>query len=464
MDPAADPADRRGRLGVSIIIGVSACSSGFGFGYNTGIIAPSLDLIAAEFGLGTFQKSVAATSILFGGMLGAIASGPLSRRVGSRPMLLAAGMIYALFACLVALASDFYTLTAARTVLGLALGISSMVTPLYVGETASVRWRGALVSMIQLFITLGILVSYVAGLGLAPGGHWRVMMGLGGVSGVALFGVMLLLPESPRWLLLAGREAQALAAFARLGEPQVDPAKLAGIRAAAAHEGGTWSELFSVRMRPVLVVAAGLFTLQNLCGIDAVLYYAPRIFELAGFHSQSTQLLSTAGVGAINVLATLVAVWLVDRLGRRKLLLAGLVPMIVSLALMAYLLLPSNTDHAIGAAVCLGVFVAGFAISLGPIPFIVMAEIFPLRVRSLGMSVASCSLWLFNMAVTLSFLSLIEGVGGAVTFWIFSGICLAAFGFAYWLVPETRGCSLEQIEADLEAGVPTRLLGRGQSG
>ena len=435
-----------------------ASLSGFLLGYNTGIIAPTLDPLSAAFDLGTMAQQIVATSILLGGMVGAIASGPLTRRYGQRPVLICGGLIYLVFAVGCAASPNFALLVASRTCLGLAVGISSMATPLYVGETSPMRRRGAFVSLIQLFITLGILVSYLVGYAVSDEA-WRSMFALGGVGGIVMAATMILLPESPRWLFLQGRSEEALGSLTRLLGPAAGQAEFRAIEASMSEDEGNWSDLLGRRIRPVLIVAAMMFAFQNLSGIDAIIYYSPKIFSIAGFEGRSAQLLSTMGIGAINVLATIVSLWLVDRVGRRPLLIGGLVPMTLAMAALALSLHLGGPETGYAAVASLAVFVAFFAISLGPLPFVLMAEIFPLRVRSLGMSVAASSLWILNMAVTLTFLSLLETVGSPGTFLLFSAICAVALVFAYRTVPETRGRSLEAIEANVEAGVPTRLLG-----
>jgi sugar porter (SP) family MFS transporter len=435
-----------------------ASLSGFLLGYNTGIIAPTLDPLSAAFDLGTMAQQIVATSILLGGMVGAIASGPLTRRYGQRPVLICGGLIYLVFAVGCAASPNFALLVASRTCLGLAVGISSMATPLYVGETSPMRRRGAFVSLIQLFITLGILVSYLVGYAVSDEA-WRSMFALGGVGGIVMAATMILLPESPRWLFLQGRSEEALGSLTRLLGPAAGQAEFRAIEASMSEDEGNWSDLLGRRIRPVLIVAAMMFAFQNLSGIDAIIYYSPKIFSIAGFEGRSAQLLSTMGIGTINVLATIVSLWLVDRVGRRPLLIGGLVPMTLAMAALALSLHLGGPETGYAAVASLAVFVAFFAISLGPLPFVLMAEIFPLRVRSLGMSVAASSLWILNMAVTLTFLSLLETVGSPGTFLLFSAICAVALVFAYRTVPETRGRSLEAIEANVEAGVPTRLLG-----
>lgn len=446
--------------GLTLAIAGVAAISGLLIGYDTAVIAGALVFIADEFALPTLLKATVVTSILVGALAGAIASGMLSQRFGQRPVLLAAAVIYTVCAAALYVADDIYAVIGWRTGLGAAVGISSMVAPLYLSETAPRRWRGALVSMVQLAITLGILVSYLVGYYFDDHGDWRSMLGCGALPGLALFLGLLFLPESPRWLVLQGRLDEARADFKRIRGHAWDEDEIVLISNAGVEQAG-WSALFSPKVRPVLVVAAGLFLLQNLSGIDAILYYAPTIFSFVGFTSSTGQILATAGLGAVNVVATVLAMWLVDRSGRRPLLLGGTAIMAISMATLAFCLsFGAGADWADQLAViALAVYIIAFALSLGPLPYVLMAEVFPLRVRSLGMSIAAATAWMLNIGVTITFLSLIETIGVGGTFWLYSGVCLLALVFAQSTVPETKGCSLEQIEANLAAGLRTRDLG-----
>jgi sugar porter (SP) family MFS transporter len=371
------------------------------------------------------------------------------------------GVVFAVCALGTAVSVGPWDLGLWRFGLGLAVGAATMVAPLYVAETAPMKWRGALVSAIQLAITTGILVSYLAGLVFAGSADWRMMLGLGLVPALLLLAGLVFLPESPRWLVLAGREADARRAWARLSSEPWPEDEIAVIRHAGDEPAARFRDLFARRLRPVLIVAAGLFLFTNLSGIDAILYYAPEIFRQVGIGGDLGPILATVGLGALNVLATIVAMWLVDRVGRRPLLLWGLAPMAVSLAVMSLALLLDN-DGEIGdvaTVVCLAAYIVAFAISLGPLPYVLMSELFPAAIRALGMSLAAATAWGINAVVSISFLPLVEGIGVSGAFFLFAGICAVAYVFVHILVPETKGRSLEQIERNLLAGRPTRELG-----
>jgi SP family galactose:H+ symporter-like MFS transporter len=439
---------------LAALLATVAAISGFLIGYDTAVIAGALEFIADEFRLGDLAKGAIVTAILVGGLVGAVGGGPVARRLGQRPTLMITAAIFAVCALGSACAFGPWDLGAWRFGLGLAVGAATMVAPLYVAETAPSRWRGALVSAFQLAITSGILVSYLVGLAFTGAGDWRMMLGLGAVPALLLLAGLLFLPESPRWLVLAGREADARTAWQKLSNELWPEGDIALIRRAADAPHARFRDLFAPRLRPALIVAAGLFVFTNLSGIDAILYFAPVIFRDVGVGGEMGPILATVGLGTINVAATVLAIWLVDRVGRRPLLLWGLAPMATSLAVMSLALSLDSSGDIGGTAtvVCLCIFIVAFAVSLGPLPYVLMSELFPAAVRPLGMAVAAATAWGVNAAVSLSFLPLASAIGVSGAFFVFAGVCLIAFVFVQRLVPETKGRSLEEIERSLLGG------------
>ena len=442
------------------LLGAIPALGGLLVGYNTAVVAGALEFVTRDFSLNTVYQELVVTSVLFGALVGAFISGPITNKLGQRKVIQLAGLVCVIGAVGIFFSANVTMLIAFRSLLGIACGIATMVAPLYVAETAPAKFRGAFVSFVQLAITIGIFLSYCTDFLFSNAGNWKAMLGLGVLPGIGLIFGMLALPESPRWLAMNGRVDEARAVLAKLGNQDDEGEILAG--SASASETAAWGELFSGRVLAVSITASGLFLVQNLSGIDGVLYYAPTIFKLVGFEGTTAQILATTGLGAVNVIATIVATGVVDRAGRRPLLLGGLAVMVVSLAVLSFSLMQSNAGPWLGyvAAGSLAVFVAAFAVSLGPIPYVIMSEIFPLRVRSIGMSLAAASAWGCNMVVTVSFLSLIEMLGQANVFWAYCFICLGGLIFSYLRVPETNNCSLEDIEANLMDGVPSRYLGR----
>lgn len=445
---------------LAILLAAVAAISGVLIGYNTAVIAGALEFIVEQYALGDVAAGAVVTAILVGALAGAVGAGPIVRRLGQRPTLILCAAVFAV--CAVGSAFSFgpWDLGCWRFGLGLAVGAATMVAPLYVAETAPTRMRGALVSAVQLAITIGILGSYLVGLAYTSAGNWRIMLGLAAIPAVLMLFGLFYLPESPRWLILAGRETEARTAWSQLSAEPWQEDEIDVIRRAADAPQSRFRDLFAPRLRPVLIVAAGLFLFTNLSGIDAILYYAPVIFREVGIGGDVGPILATAGLGAINVVATVLAMWLVDRTGRRPLLLWGLAGMTLSLVVMtASLSVEISGVDDIAAVVCLGAYIVAFAVSLGPLPYVLMAELFPAAIRPLGMALAAATAWGVNAVVSLSFLPLIGGVGVAGAFLIFAGICALAFVFVHRLVPETKGRSLEQIERNLLAGRKTSELG-----
>lgn len=445
-----------------VLIGLVGSVSGLLIGYCTAVIAPALEFITRDFGLGTLLQGVAVSSVLLGGFVGALLAGSFIRRLGERPTLFVTGLLFIAGSVGSGLSDTFAPWLAWRSVTGLAVGAATMVGPLYVSETAPAHMRGALVSTVQLTITIGILASYLAGAMWTAAGDWQSMLLVGTVPGAVMVLVAAAVPESPRWYLLQGRVADAERAHRRLTGGTGDPLPAHD----AAASDASWRDLFVGRNFTVLVLATGLFVFANLSGIDAILYYAPTIFAEVGFGGTHGPILATVGIGSINVLATIVAMALIDRLGRRPLLIGGLIPMAASLLfLVAALMVGRGAGWSnVAAVTCLGLFVLAFGISLGPLPYVLMSELFPLGLRGPGMGIASAAAWGTNVGVSLTFPLLVEAFGIALTFGLYGAISVAALLFVVALVPETRGRPLELIEANLSAGRAVRDLGMPLAG
>jgi SP family galactose:H+ symporter-like MFS transporter len=437
-----------------MIAGVAALG-GLLFGYDTGVISGALLFIRQVMSLSATMQGIVVAIALLGAALGAAAAGYLSDRIGRRRVILGAGLLFVAGAVISAAANDLITLLVGRLFVGLAIGVASMLAPLYLAEISPAEERGAIVSLNQLCITGGILVSYLVGFALAaaPGG-WRWMLALGALPGIILAAGMLVLPESPRWLAGHGRLQDAENVLRRLRGTVDVAGEFGALRTDLAREGRLASakELLAPRLRRPLVIGVGLAMFQQITGINTVIYFAPTIFQSAGLSSAATAILATAGVGAVNVIMTIVSIRLIDRLGRRQLLLWSLGGMALTLFVLSFAFYVGASGHlAWVAVVSVAIYVGFFAIGLGPVFWLLISEIFPLALRGRAMSLSTVAVWSFNLIVSATFLDLIGAIGSAATFIVYAVLSLVALVFVFIMVPETKGLSLEQIEDTLDA-------------
>lgn len=432
------------------------------FGFDEGVIAGALHLIAMSFPITPADKGLIAAAVPLGAVAGAVVAALCSDRFGRRLVLLLCAALFALGALTSGLANSIGALILARLLLGLAIGASALAAPQFLAELAPPKVRGALVSAFQLMITIGILVAYLSDLALEPLGEWRLMLGLGLVPAIIAFFGILRAPESPRWLVLKGREREAAAVLGSL-EPERDRRQLATtiteIRTSLGQhdQGGGWVALFRPAIRPLALFAVAAFVLQQLSGINAVIYYAPEIMAEAGLEGTASQLLATVGIGVVNVVMTVVAMLTVDRFGRRPLLILGFAGAAASLALIAVTVRMDGDAAAMAAFAGVLLFISFFAVSLGPLPWLYMAELFPVRLRSRGMALASVANWSSNFLVVFLFPVVVDLAGMAAIFGLFAAFCAFGLVFALQRAPETKGRSLEEIGAEPEA-TPARVV------
>lgn len=449
--PRTQKSEPAAPLGRVIWVALVVALGGLLFGYDTGVISGALPRIEGDFHLTALSSGVVVSSILVGAMIGALGAGRVADRFGRRPTLIGAAGVFLVGAVLAALAPSPLWLIVARVILGLGIGAASNVVPVFISEVAPPRQRGWLVSLNQLLITVGIVLAYIANFLLADVPHdWRWMFGIAGVPAL-LFGVgMLTLSESPRWLARNGRIDAARASLKRLrGGGNVEP-ELEEMAQAAPDEAGRvgWRALTGHSMRLVLVAGIGLQLLGQSTGMNTVIYYAPTIFDDAGIGA-SAALLATVGVGIINLIMTAVGMLLVDRVGRTRLLGGGATIMTLALVGLAVSLgLSGSTAAAYGAVLCVLVFIGSAAASLNVVVFIIPSELYPLRIRATAMSVTMFANWMMNFLVSLTFLSLIQALGGSVTFGLYAVVCALLAVFAIRVIPETKGKSLEEIERE----------------
>lgn len=462
---SAPPAEENKKL--IVLIAAVAATGGLLFGFDTGVISGALLFLKKDFGLDALSQEYVVSAVLVGCVIGAATSGRLADALGRKKVIIITACVFAAGSLWASLAQSVPVLLLGRATIGLAIGVASFTVPLYISEISPPSYRGALVSLNQLLITIGIVVSYlVDDLFAGTANTWRNMFMVGVVPAVVLGVGMLFLPETPRWLMSKGRRDAAVGVLTRLMGARAANVEADAIKESMAGEGGgTFAELFSGWMRPALFLGVGIMFVQQATGINTVIYYAPTIFQMAGFTSDTAAISATVGVGIVNVLMTIVSIRLIDKLGRKPLLSIGLIGMSASLFLLG---LAFMLEQSVGGALkwitvgALVAYIASFAISLGPIAWLLISEIYPLKVRGLAMSVATLSNWGFNFLIALTFLSIIESFGKAGAFWLYAVIGAAGWFFCKYFVPETKGTPLEDIEENLRAGVALKDLGRAR--
>jgi sugar porter (SP) family MFS transporter len=432
-------------------LAIIAALGGFLFGYDTGVISGALLYIEADFHPSSFEAQAFVGALLVGAVVGAILSGFSADALSRRRTKIVSGAVYVLGALASAASQDPTQLIIARFVLGVSVGAASFVSPLYISELAPKRIRGGVTSFNQLMIVSGIFAAYIVNAALGGvDGHWRWMLGIGAVPGLVLAVGMYFQPFSPRWLVGEGREDEAREVLrrARSSDEEADE-ELGEIKDEAKQEGSL-RDLLAPGVRAMVAIGIAMAVAQQLIGVNTVIYYAPTILKLTGLSTGSaiTQALS---VGITNVIFTIVAILLLDRVGRRPLLLVGTIGCVVSLVALGVFFASSTLKHDFSglALVCLIVYIASFAVGLGPVFWLMISEIFPLKVRSAAMSASTVANWASNFLVATFFLTLTGAITIQGTFWLYAGFgVLAAIFFALRL-PETKDRSLEEISEEV---------------
>jgi sugar porter (SP) family MFS transporter len=428
------------------------------FGYDTGVISGALLFIPNDFKLTPFLQGAIVAGLLLGAMIGAAFAGRLSDGLGRRRLIIIAAVVFTGGALLAAFAPTVWVLIAARVIIGLAVGSAALVVPLYLSEIAPTEVRGAVTSLNQMMIVCGILAAFIVNAILASSGDWRLMLGLAAVPSVVLLVGMLFMPETPRYLVHTGEEQTAHAVLEELPGDEQPEERIEEIREVDSEEedavglAALWQAKW---VRPALLIATGLAVFQQLVGINTIIYYAPTTLTNVGF-AKTSAIYANLIIGVINVGLTVVAIKLIDRVGRRPMLFAGVVGMVVSLLVLGISLSALPTPHhpgdpaAIITLVCLATFIAAFAATWGPVVWVMIPEVLPLSVRGTAMGVAVFGNWAANFAVSQTFPPLLKALGPGTVFLGYAALGLLAGVFVKALVTETKGRSLEEIEADLQ--------------
>jgi MFS transporter, SP family, arabinose:H+ symporter len=445
-----------------VLVACVALAGGFLFGYDTAVINGANQFLKAFFHLTSFQEGIAGASAILGCIPGAMFAGFFSDRYGRRKVLFVCGILYAASGVLSAVPNNFSEFLLARFISGLGIGASSMICPVYVAELAPAVWRGRFGSLFQFGIVSGIFLTLFINARIEAFGNadwnvangWRWMLGAEVFPALLLLGLLFFVKESPRWLLQAGREGEARSILEKIHGPVEAEAEITATKAVLQQsEAGFFELLADARFRKVLVIAVLLMAFSQFSGINAIMYYSTKIFTTAGVGVKDSFMASTV-VGLVNLLFTLVAVALVDKVGRRILLLVGLVAQVIALGAVGWMF--KADVGGIFLLIAILAFIGAFAMALGPIPWILCSEIFPMRVRGRAMSVATFTIWTscYIVAQTFPMLNDSAAVGPALTFWIYAACSLAALLFVFFMVPETKGRSLEEIEASFSGRSP----------
>lgn len=430
------------------VVVVIAAIAGLLFGYDTGVISGALLYIREQFSLSTGMQEVVTSIVLLGAVIGAAFGGKSADKYGRRISLILSAIIFVVGALITAIAGSTDILILGRFVVGLAIGAASLCAPLYISEVAPKRIRGSLVCVNQLALTSGIVISYLVDYYFSESGSWRMMFGTAVIPGMILLVGMIFMPQSPRWLVSKGQIGKATSVLKKIRAVDEVQSEISDLHSSVKLQTGDWAALKASKLRPALWVGVGLAAFQQLTGINTVIYYSPTIFQSAGFSSSSHAILATTGLGVINIIFTLVATLLIDKVGRRPLLLIGTIIMVIALALLAIVFSSSSIGHETGtlAVIGLSLYIAAFAIGMGPVFWLMISEIYPVKVRGLAMGVCSIINWGTNLIVALTFLSLTKLLGTSGTFWLYAIIGIFAWIFFYKMVPETKGKTLEEIE------------------
>ena len=431
-----------------LLISSIAALGGLLFGFDTAVISGTTPFIKPYFSLDDFWLGWTVSSLLFGCIIGVISAGKPGDIFGRKKTLMAAAFLFVVSAAGSALATSLVVFIIYRIIGGLGVGIASMLSPMYISEISPAAQRGRLVSFNQLAIVIGILLAFVSNALLVDTGenNWRWMLAVMGMPALLFFVFLFFAPESPRWLVQKGFSEQALVILGKINGSSAAGEELKTIEASIAEEKdrGSFRDVFSPSLRPVLLIGVFLCVFSQITGINSIMYYAPVIFQSIGAGAGNA-VFQTAIIGGGNLIFTFVAIALVDRLGRKPLLIGGVTGMIVSLTSIAAAFYMKRTEGYIILVLIL-MYIASFSASVGAVTWVIVSEIFPNKLRSKAMSVSIVSLWLANFALILVFPMMLNRLGGATSFLFFDAMCVLLLLFVIFKLPETKGKSLEELE------------------
>ena len=443
-------------------ITITASLGGLLFGYDTAVISGTLSMVRSQFELNAAMEGWYVSSALVGCVAGVSLAGWLSDKYGRKKVLLVAAALFTISAIGCAIISSFSALAIYRLVGGMGVGIASMLSPMYISEISPPAIRGKLVAMYQFAITFGILASYLINAWLLNQSTgfdffvsskltlvfktevWRGMLGMEAVPATLFFVMLMLVPESPRWLIVKGKIKKAKLILLKTSGEHESEIEIKEIYESLETEQKSKNLILEPGIKLAVFLGVSLAVLQQFTGIDAIIYYGPRIMETAGF-ALNDALGSQVIIGAINLIFTILAILLIDRFGRKPLLLSGTFGMFISLAIIGFLFFLDRAEGILLLSLLL-VFIASFAFSLGPVVWVILSEIYPTKIRGRAMSIATMAVWI-GTALLGQFLPLsLDNLGQATTFWIFGFFCIPTMWIGWKIMPETKGKSLESIE------------------
>jgi len=443
-------------------LAITASLGGLLFGYDTAVISGTLSMVRMQFGLNAAMEGWYVSSALVGCISGVSFAGWLSDKYGRKKVLLLSAALFTVSALGCALSDSFSELVLYRMLGGMGVGIASMLSPLYISEISPAAIRGRFVALYQLAITVGILGSYLINARLlnqsVGGGYfmsdtftlifktevWRAMLGMESIPALTFFILLLAIPESPRWLVAKGKSTKAKAILLKAVDMQEAEQEIVEIEEVLENEKKSKSLILNPGIKLALFLGVSLAVLQQFTGIDAIIYYGPRIMEAAGF-ALNDALGSQVIIGAINMLFTLLAIWQIDRFGRKKLLLSGTLGMLASLIAIGFLFFTGRADGILLLSFIL-IFIASFAFSLGPVVWVILSEIYPTKIRGRAMSIATMAVWIGTTIIGQLIPLSLDHIGPAITFWIFALFCIPTIWIGWKIMPETKGKTLEDIE------------------
>lgn len=444
-------------------LAIIASLGGFLFGYDTAVISGTINFVTSQFHLDAAGTGWYVSSALVGCILGVSVAGILSDKYGRKKVLILSALFFGVSAIGCAFAIGFTDLVIYRLIGGLGIGVASMLSPLYISELSPSRKRGRLVALYQFAITVGILCSYFSNAYLLKLSHteslmqttglvnkimvtevWRIMLGTSVVPALLFLFLLLFVPESPRWLTIKGDESGAFRVLRKIVSDEEAQKEISDIKANLQSEAGGFNMVFKGGFKLAMIIGISLAFLTQVSGINAIIYYGPKILEEAGLPIADA-LGGQVVIGIVNVLFTLIAIWKIDKLGRKPLLLAGVIGIITSLFIIGSLFYFNVTNTWL-LLIFILLFIACFAFSYGPVIWVLLSEIFPAKIRGKAMSLATFSLWIGTALVGQLTPVLLEDLKPAGTFWLFALVTTPALYLAIKIIPETKGKSLEEIE------------------